>query len=245
MDRNIPMTIGVVVMLFSMSACTLERRTPLDVTPYTQRLSLTEVEGIHVIFEDTLPNRSLNETVWDNAIGPFWDVEESKQIGFTQNYSKFIPVAISTGIAGGAVGGAIVGLAVGPELVDTRIVIPFGRIFSQTFESAIAANSTNHSVCYFPNCDIPKDSLTVLKIRIDQFYVWEGPLNHLNLIVKGRAEYSNGGSIIKEYGFEKAMLSQKLGTVMSTHASFMKEMTNISNKLAQDVSTDIMGNIFK
>jgi hypothetical protein len=95
---------------------------------------LPDLEGIHVAFEETLPSKPLSETVWDNAKGPFWDVEESKQIGFTQDYSKFMPVAASAGIIGGAVGGAIAGLAAGPELVNTRIVIPFGRIFSKTFE---------------------------------------------------------------------------------------------------------------
>ena len=84
-----------------------------------------------------------------------------------------------------------------------------------------------------------------MKIRINQFYVWEGPPNHLNLVVTGRSEYSKDGSIVKEYAFEKSMLSQEVGTVMSTHASFMKEMNRISNKLVQDVSTDIMSNAFK
>jgi hypothetical protein len=82
----------------------------------------------------------LNETVWDNATGAFWDVKESKQIGFTQDYSKFIPVAATAGIIGGAVGGAVAGAAAGPQLVDTRIVIPFGNVFSITFESAITRN---------------------------------------------------------------------------------------------------------
>ena len=236
----------VVFLSFSISACTTwERRTPLEVTPYGQQLSLTGFDDIHVVFEETLPNKPLSETVWDNAKGPFWDVEESKQIGFTQDYSKFISVAASAGIIGGAVGGVVAGLAAGPELVNTRILIPFGSIFSKTFESAIAANSKKYSACYSPNCDTQENAQNLLKVKINQFYVWEGPLNHLNLVVKGRSEYSKDGSVVKKYAFEKSMLSQKLGTMMSTHASFMKEMNRISSKLAQDVSTDVMNNAFK
>lgn len=236
----------LVLLLFSMSACTtLARRTPLEIAPYSQQLSLTGLEDIQVVFEETLPKKPLSETVWDNAVGPFWDVEESKQIGFTQDYSKFIPVAASAGIIGGAIGGTVVALTAGPELVNTRIVIPFGTIFSKTFESAVAANSKKYSVCFSPNCNLQESIPNLLKLKINQFYVWEGPLNHLNLVVKGKSEYSKNGRVVKEYAFEKSMLSQKLGSMMSTHASFMREMNRISNTLAQDVSTDIMDNVFK
>lgn len=235
----------LVSVLVSLSACTTwSRRKPLEIAPYAQRLSSAAIEDVSVVFEETLPKRPLNETVWDNRTGPFWDSEESRQIGFTQDYSKFLPVAVSAGVIGGAVGGAVAGLSAGPELVESRIVIPFGNIFTTTFASAIAANSKKYSACCLPDCDAQKTGLSVLKIRINEFYVWEGPLNHINLVVKGKSEYSSNGVGIKEYRFEKSTLSQKLGTVMSTHASFIKEMNRISNVLAQDVSTDVLSNAF-
>ena len=67
----------------------------------------------------------------------------------------------------------------------------------------------------------------------------------IDLIVKGKSTYFRNGTVIKEYTFEKSLLLQKLGTMMSTHASFMREMNRISNVLAQDVSTDVMSNAFK
>jgi hypothetical protein len=239
-------TICLLLLLFSTSGCTtLERRTPLEATQYNQQLSSTGFEQIQLVFEETLPKKPLNETVWDNRVGAFWDIEESKQIGFTQDYSKFMPVAATAGVLGGAIGGAVAGLSAGPSLVNTRIVIPFGNIFSKTLESAIAANSKNYSVCYSPNCDTQKDAQDFLKVKIDEFYVWEGPLNHLNLVVKGKSEYLKSGKSIKQHSFENSLLSQKLGTMMSTHASFMQEMNRISNVLAQNVTTDIMSNTFK
>ncbi len=243
--RNIITATGVISLSFCIVACTLARRTPLEVTPYCNPLSLPDIGNLRILYEEVLPNKPLNETVWDNAKGPFWDVEESKQIGFTQDYSKFLPVAASAGVIGGAVGGAIAGLTAGPALVNTRIVIPFGSIFSKTLESAMVASTQKFTTCYAPNCGTQGSSQSLLKIKIDQFYVWEEPLNHLNLVVQGRSEYSKDGSLVKGYSFEKSMLKQKLGSMMSTHASFLKEMNGISNKFAQDVVTDIMSNVFK
>ena len=40
-----------------------------------------------VYFEEAVPHRPLPETIWDNTVGPSWNVEESRQIGFTQEYS--------------------------------------------------------------------------------------------------------------------------------------------------------------
>lgn len=230
----------------SITSCTsLSRRKPLEIEPYSQQLSLTDIDDISIVFEEAIPGKPLNETVWDNAAGPFWDVEESKQIGFTQDYSKFLPVAASAGLLGGAIGGAVAGGVAGPDLVNTRIVIPFGNIFSKTFESAISKNIKKYSICYRPSCSSQATGSNSLNIKIDGFYVWEGPLNHLNLVVKGKSKYSRNGDVIKEYAFEKSMLSQKLGTMMSTHASFMREMNRISNILAQSISTDVMNNAFK
>ena len=241
-------TVITVICLFffalSVASCsTLARRKPLEITPYNQQLSLTGMEDLNLVFEEVIPGKPLNETVWDNAKGPFWDVEESKQIGFTQDYSKFIPVAASAGVIGGAIGGAIAGVAVGPDLVNTRIVIPFGNDFSTTLDSAIQKNVGNHTVCFQPQCSSSANAKNVLKIKINEFYVWEGPLNHLNLVVKGNAVLSKDGKVAKDYAFEKAMLSQKLGTMMSTHAMFMREMNRLTNELAQNVSTEILNNI--
>ncbi len=236
----------LIFLSISITSCTsLSRRKPLEITPYSQQLSLTDLEDINIIFEEVIPGKPLNETVWDNATGPFWDIKESEQIGFTQNYSKFMPVAAVAGVVGGAIGGAVVGLTGGPELVNTRIVIPFGNIFSKTFESAIKNNIKNYFVCYTPSCASQSSAQNSLKIKINNFYVWEGPVNHLNLVVQGKSKYSRSGNVIKDYEFEKSILTHKLGTMMSTHSSFMKEMNRISNSFAQEITTDIIKNTIK
>jgi hypothetical protein len=243
--RVLVTTCLILFTLASASCTTLSRRKPLDITPYTQELSLASLEKTNIIFEEALPGKQLNETVWDNKSGPFWDIQESKQIGFTQDYKKFVPVAVSAGLLGGAIGGAVVGAAAGPTLVDTRIVIPFGNIFSGTFESAMKNSLKDYSICFNPSCKSQSPSQNELKIKVEKFYVWEGPVNHLNLYVKGESRYRRTENEIKEYRFEKSLLSQKLGTVMSTHRSFLKEMNRISNSFAQEIITDIINNTIK
>ena len=224
------------------TSCTLERRKDLAIDSYTQQLALANTEDLKVIFQEVIPGRPLNETVWDNATGAFWDIKESKQIGFTQDYSKFVPVAATAGLIGGAIGGAVAGATAGPQLVDTRIVIPFGNVFSGTFESAIAKNIKHYLICFNSSCATQPFSKNDLAIRVDKFYVWEGPLNHLNFFVKGECLYTTDGKETKKYDFEKSMLSQKLGTMMSTHSSFLKEMNRLSNLFAQEITTDIIIN---
>ncbi|NWG87973.1 MAG: hypothetical protein HXY26_10785, partial [Hydrogenophilaceae bacterium] len=96
------------------------KRAPVYIAPIETHLP-SSTQPILIQFESTLPGRVVVETVWDNVTGAFADTAESKQIGYTQDYSKFIPAAA----AGGAIGGAVVGTR--PSY--TRIVIPFGRIF--------------------------------------------------------------------------------------------------------------------
>jgi hypothetical protein len=235
----------LICLIFAVTSCTLERRKDLAIDGYSQPLALSNTEDLKVIFEEVIPGKPLNETVWDNAHGPFWDVKESKQIGFTQDYSKFVPLAATAGLIGGAIGGAVAGAAAGPQLVDTRIVIPFGNVFSGTFESAIAANIKQHLTCFNSSCAAQAFPDNVLSIAIDNFYVWEGPLNHLNFYVKGRSLFTKKGSEVRKYDFEKSMLSQQLGTIMSTHSSFLKEMNRLSNLFAQQVTTDIITNTIK
>jgi hypothetical protein len=240
-NRRLIATTCIILFMLTFASCTtLSRRKPLDITPYAQELSLASLETINIIFEEVLPGKPLNETVWDNKSGPFWDIQESKQIGFTQDYKKFVPVAVSAGLVGGAIGGAVAGAAAGPTLVDTRIVVPFGNIFSGTFESAMKNSLKHYSICFNLSCKSQGPSQNELTIKVEKFYVWEAPLNHLNLYAKGESRYTKAGGAIKEHRFEKSMLSQKLGTMMSTHRSFMKEMNRISNLFAHEITTDII-----
>jgi len=55
----------------------LERRKELTIDSYNQQLALTNTEDLKLIFKEVVPGKPLNETVWDNVTGAFWDVKES------------------------------------------------------------------------------------------------------------------------------------------------------------------------
>jgi hypothetical protein len=224
-------------------------RAPLVITPYSQELSVTGVDVITILFDEVIPGKPLNETVWDNAVGPFWDIKESSQIGFTQDSSRSWPVGFSVGVAGGSGGhtstGGGVGVTTGPKLTKTRIIIPFGKIFSRIFESAIRTNIKHYTVCYTPTCASQSSAQNALKIKIINVSVWEEPINHLNLIVHGNSTFLKNGKVVKDYEFDKPLLSQNLGTSESSPNTFRNEMNRVANMLAQDASTDIINNTLK
>ncbi len=242
--------LGAVACLFLIGlltvSCSLPRRQLIDMPPYDKTVSVPAIKNLRVIFDEVIPGKPLNETVWDNASGPFWDVEESKQIGFTQDYTSFIPVAATAGLIGGAIGGAVAGAAAGPDLVKTKIFIPFGNVFSRTFQAAMPKNMNDYSICFNSICASRQSpNGNELRITVEKFFVWEGPLNHLNLYVKGKSQFKGDGTEAQGYAFEKAMVSQKLGSMMSTHSSFLKEMNRLTHLFAAELTTEIIEKAIK
>lgn len=234
--KRFPLVIICTLIVALLSSCSWQRRKPLTIGEISQELP-PHTENIVVYFVEVVPSKPLFETVWDNVSGPFWNVTESNQIGFTQHYKPqffaipppLLPVAAQSGV----------------NLVDSQIMMPFGRTFTGVFESALKKSFHNYQVCYDNSClekSIQQANYTqALKIKITYFYVWEGPLNHLNLYVKGDCKLLNkNGTMVKEYDFERDMLHQKLGSVLSTHSSFIAEMNRLLNKFADDLSFEVI-----
>jgi len=224
-------------LLTSMASCTWKRRKPL--LSSTHNIQIAGIpDKILVEFEEVIDGKPLNETVWDNVSGHFWDVTESNQIGFTQNYQTSV---YPTGVEG-----TVIPVT---KVTQTRIVIPFGRIFSNTFESVISANTAEPYFSY--NQNQSKDTQNsllisdVLKVSIDSFKVWEAPLNHINLTVMGECSYTTGNATIKTIKFSKKLLNQKLGGIFSTHNKFIKEMNRIANNFSEQVVWEILGELFQ
>jgi len=215
-----------------LTSCTLSKRKDLDVSSFNQKVSVIPAQNITIKFEESVQGKPFKETVWDNVSGPFWDIEESRQIGFTQSYKPqffaippvALPVAAQSGV----------------NLVNTRILIPFGNVFSTMFASAASKGFTTSQICFDDSCVNKSSTPDVLKIKIGTFLVWESPLNHLNLYAKRNSTYIQNGKIIKEYEFEKPMLSQKLGSVLSTHSTFMNEMNRLTNKFSEELTAEIL-----
>ncbi|MFA6543465.1 MAG: hypothetical protein WCS99_03515 [Limisphaerales bacterium] len=189
----------------------------------------------------------MSETVWDNVTGAFVDAKESKQIGFTQNYSKMIPAAVGAGALGGVIGGAIVGVTAGPQLVETRIVIPFGKIFENTFQSGLKRAFPNSLVCTDGSVEANNGPSVTLRrtarVRVTEFQVWEKPLNHLNLKAAVVTELYQSDKIDHpDHVFETHHLAtnKSIGSIMSTSGGFLKEMNKVSNEFAGELSEKIL-----
>ena len=253
--RNAVRLLFVAVIVISLSACgvTLNpvKRKPLQIDPLVASLTPMD-QAVLVRFESTLPGKLLTETVWDNVSGAFWDIDESNQIGFTQNYRKFIPAVAVGGVLGGAIGGAVVGGATGPTLVETRIVIPFGRIFEGVFQSGVSKAFPNSFTCSDDQCESQTLKIGtpkyLVRIKIAEFQVWEKPMNHINLKAIAISKVyrpDNLAEPVYVYEGRQEVTNQSIGSVMSTSSGFIAEMNRISNRFAGGLAAEMIGKIQK
>jgi hypothetical protein len=209
------------------------KRAPLEISTFNTSVA-PRADKVLVRFENTLPNGPLAETVWDNGFdGPFVDVQESQQIGFTQNYKEMLPAA--------TIGGAAAGAAVASRPEYTRVVIPFGRLFEGVFLSGLQKAFPNASVCPDESCGSTDSSTPLVKLKVKEFRVWEAPLNHLNLAatVECRVYRSNAGSP-QLFVVQHEIDGQSIGSVMTTSSGFIRAMTKISNDFAATLSEQIL-----
>ena len=253
--RTVTKLLLVVTMSIFVSGCgaTLSpvKRKPLAIIPLETSLTPNS-QKILIRFESTLPGKPLSETVWDNSSGAFADVEESKQIGFTQDYSKLMPGAIVGGAIGGAIGGLIVGTSSATQPGYTRIVIPFGRIFQDVFQSGLEKVFTN-SLGYTDDASETEKlkSATfghIVRLKVTEFQVWEKPLNHLNMKATVECKVYRPSSLSQLeffYDAHREITNQSIGSVMTTSSGFIKKMDEISNQFAATLSEDILENLQK
>jgi hypothetical protein len=219
------------------------KRAPVQISPFETSL-LPNAHRVLIRFESTLPGRPLAETVWDNVSGAFADAKESKQIGFTQDYSKLIPAAA----AGGGVGGAVVGT----QQDYTRIVIPFGRILQGVFQFGLQKAFPNSSACFDDSCELEKLQSTapryVVRLKVAEFQVREKPLNHINMEAVVECKVYRAGSTNRpEYVYEvrQQATNQSIGSIMTTSSNFIREMNKVSNRFAGVLAEEILENLQK
>jgi hypothetical protein len=213
------------------------KRAPLQIAALHPALA-PDSQPMLLQFESTLPETPLAETVWDNVGGAFVDATESKQIGFTQDYSESIPAEM--------VGGVPAAVAVETQPSYTRIVIPFGRIFEGVFQSGFQNVFTNSIVCADTSCVSNQQTMLpryILKLKITSFKVWEQPLNHLNLqaTVECKLDWmdkTNEPEFV--YEAQAKVTQQSIGSILSTSRGFIKSMNKISNEFATTLSKDIL-----
>lgn len=234
------------LVLVALVSCARSGRKPLETPSFGQTLSVPPGERIVVRFEEHVPGKPLSETVWDNISGGFWDPAESTGVGFTRSHKPqffyiqpaTIPIYAKSGI----------------NLNDTRIVMPFGQILTRMFEAAARKNFSQSTFCDDETCVLGAGSATVLRVGIERFFVWEAPIDHLNLYVQGRSSCLRNGAV-KEHRFEKRMLYQKVGGLVSPYSRvidekvggllttpdrFMDEMIRMSQWFAESLVAEVL-----
>lgn len=212
-----------------------EKEKPLDVFPLKTSLAPNS-QVILFRFESTLPGTPLSETVWDNESEPFADVEQSKQIGYTQDYSKPLLYGIQA--------------AFKPDY--TRIFIPFGRIFQDVFQSGLQKVFPKSLACSDDSCELEKLQSAaprhIVRLKVTEFQMWEKPLNHLNLKATVECKVYRAGMTNQPefvYDARHEATNQSIGSILTTSGGFIKKMDKISNEFAAALSEDILENLQK
>jgi len=218
------------------------KRRPLEITPLTTLLAPDQA-AILVKYEGPLPGVPLVLTVWDNEPSAFPDSVESKQIGFTQDYSKTEPVGMNPGAGGYSA-------AFQPDY--TRIVIPFGRLFEGVFQSGLQ-QAFPHGLVDTNEVDpIPSQAADgvskIVSIKVTDFQVWEKPLNHINLKASVECKIYDPSDIkqpVLAFISQKEVDSQPLAAGLVTSDHLIRNMSKIVSQFAGSISEDILEQLQK
>ncbi len=229
MTRHRTCRLAIVFIVLCLASCTWRRRLPLQSPSFS--LPVPHVSSkVTVLLEPSVPGHPLSETVWDNSEGAFWNPEESRQIGFDQNYNHRAAI-VPPGFWWTA-------QTSGFPIIDSRLVVPFGSVFSSTFEAASRQVFSDPTLCFNEECVNP--AATTLVVAVDQFYVWESPENHLNLYGKIRSFWTTDKKDRPAQAVERTMEREDLGGPLTTHSGLIVAMNHAVNRFAEELSAEVL-----
>ena len=210
----------------------LEDSRPLALAPV--KIALTpRPESVLVRFDSVIPGVPLSETVWDNWKGPWVDPQRTNQISFVEEINLWM--------------GMFVNLIPNQE----RIIIPFGHVFQEEFQSGMRTVFTNSAVFLdevaYEAQTQPTSANFLVQLKVKEFKVWENPVNHLNLkAVVGCTLYRVGTTNQPVFAGEvrKEFVKQYLNSVWyGTPQGALKKGNKILNEFTAGIVTEIIGNL--
>ncbi|MBJ6724388.1 hypothetical protein [Geomesophilobacter sediminis] len=223
---------------FTISGCMLfnpVKRMPLDEVSLKKPMPRVG-EKVVVLFEDVVAGKPLNETVWDNAVGPFWDPEEAQQIGLTVSY-RIDPVYMSTGASAAT------------TATGARWVVPFGPLISTMMKSALDQYFLAGVVCYSDGC--AKDAIStgragrMIKVK-SGFKVWTPSPTSLSLNYSSDLSFSvySSSTLVTLSSGKSSLIKRdmKLNPIISYSA--INEMRKYSKEFAESVVADVLSKAF-
>jgi hypothetical protein len=224
---------GLMVLVF-LSGCMLfnpVKRMSLEEIDFKKSLPRTD-KHVVVWLEEVVPGKPLNETVWDSASGPFWDQEESRQIGLTVSY-QIDPLIMPTGATA-------VTTAKG-----ALWVVPFGPLMSGMMKSALDQHFLGSVICYDAACadaaiaSTHADSL--LRVR-PTFRVWTPSPTSLNLNYASEVTFgvysSSSLGLVRSGKSNLTRENMKLNPIISYKA--ISEMRDYSKEYMEAIVADLL-----
>lgn len=234
MKRNLAAVVVIASLALLLQSCMMVnpvKRQPLSISEYGRSLPLQD-KTILVQFTPVVHGKPLDQTIWDNIQGPIWDIDESHQIGYTQDY-QFTPV-IMPGVA-----------TVATTVRGTRIVIPFGNTFVTIFKSALNKSFRKALICLKEVCSEHNQAKfdVVVNMNVDQFRVFESPMNHINFQLKVTSQIQRGDNKTMPKQSSYTLNAFKLGSIASTSYGFIGKMNEAINQFTEDAVSDLIKNI--
>lgn len=230
--------IGFIILSSLLSGCMLinpVKRMDLEEVNFKKPLPHVE-KKIIVLLEEVIPGKPLNETVWDSAHGPFWDQEESQQIGLTVSY-RVDPIIMPGGASAAT------------TAQGARWVVPFGPLVSHMMKSALEQHFVGGVVCYTDSCvqsamtSGPVGSLLRVK---PSFRVWTPFPTSLTLNYSSDISFSvHALPSFEPLRSGRSFLSKtdmKLNRFISYKA--ISEMRDYSKEYAEEVVWDILSKAY-
>jgi hypothetical protein len=210
---------------------------------YPEQISPARIIFLEPVFE----GKAFDELVCDNAVGAMWSVEESKKIGFTQNYSettsKFAPqMALLATLPGPAAIGLAASGQAGSFNISSRIMVPYGRFITANLRELLAAASPGTIVCLTSQCVqsnlVADRNMGLIIVKFSKLRVAEDKINTLTLVVEGSATMVlNGQSVRVPIG--KSIINRSITSEGLFHSDVLRAMNKMANEITSSVAYQI------
>jgi hypothetical protein len=200
-----------------------------------------------IFLEPVFPGKPFDEVVVDNSIGAIWSPEESRKIGFTQNYSDTtakhapqlallaaLPANLAVGLAASGQGGGF--------NISSRIMIPYGRLITSNLTELLSVASPDAVVCLDEKCVqskiLSKEKVRVIAVHFTKLRVAEDKANTMTLVVEGGASITINGQASR-IPIAQSIVDRSITSEGLFHSDFLRAMNKMANEIASSVAQQI------
>lgn len=223
-------------LLALLSGCALDRYRPAD--PHFAGAPLQTHVPLVVYLAPVFPDKPFSEIVCDNSTGVMWSPEESRHIGFTQQYGKtllrtgpqMVQMARLAALPPAVRAGMQASGSFGEMNIDSRMLVPYGRFISDNLKQALGANG---QVCEDDQCVrqamLVQPAARLVSVTFTKFRVAEAQRNMLLLDVEGIANVSGGNDAPKAVAIHH-QLNEDITSEGHFHSDFLVAMNTLANR---------------